>query len=296
LGSPSEDVLGLHARAALKVAHQVGISTSALLQDQSLTEEKLLKAKWLSWDEFAAFSARLEAELTALGLGADFGNLLLPHFPLVSALVGIFVGPMELYRCLFELGKSAFRNSDQSLRIVDSCVVQTHSLRPHDSDGRAFFRLSLSALTQIPRAVGLQPAKVRADISSHQATYFITPPHLPNWRDRLRSGLEGITEEVVEQLAELKQPSLPMPERQPILAEGPLPWNDGRLERIATKWQLTGRQREVLGYLVHGKTNLEVGKILNCSDRTVEIHIRQIFRRVSVSTRTELTARFWMEL
>ena len=62
---------------------------------------------------------------------------------------------------------------------------------------------------------------------------------------------------------------------------------------------LSERERGVLRLVVDGASNDEIGARLGISSRTVESHLRRLFERLSVSSRTELAARAlregWLE-
>ncbi len=62
---------------------------------------------------------------------------------------------------------------------------------------------------------------------------------------------------------------------------------------------LTAREREVMGLVVDGASNDEIGARLGISTRTVESHLHRLFERLGVSSRTELAARAlregWLE-
>ena len=49
---------------------------------------------------------------------------------------------------------------------------------------------------------------------------------------------------------------------------------------------LTSRQFDVLHELIHGKSNKEIGKILNLAEATVRVHMAAIFKALNVSNRT----------
>ncbi len=55
---------------------------------------------------------------------------------------------------------------------------------------------------------------------------------------------------------------------------------------------LTAREREVCALVAGGATNAEVAAALFVSPRTVEYHLRAIFRKLGVRSRSELAARF----
>ena len=62
---------------------------------------------------------------------------------------------------------------------------------------------------------------------------------------------------------------------------------------------LSDREREVLRLVVNGASNDEIGARLGISSRTVESHLRRLFERLAVASRTELAARAiregWLE-
>lgn len=62
---------------------------------------------------------------------------------------------------------------------------------------------------------------------------------------------------------------------------------------------LSGREREVVRLVVEGASNDEIGVRLGISSRTVESHLRRLFERLGVASRTELAARAlregWLE-
>jgi len=58
------------------------------------------------------------------------------------------------------------------------------------------------------------------------------------------------------------------------------------VDRLRGHFGLTGREAEVLIWIAYGKTNREIGQILNMSPRTVNKHLEQIFRKLLVDNRT----------
>jgi DNA-binding CsgD family transcriptional regulator len=57
---------------------------------------------------------------------------------------------------------------------------------------------------------------------------------------------------------------------------------------------LTEREAEVLQWLAAGKSNIDIGKILAISPRTVEKHLERTFERLGVETRTAAAAEFYL--
>ncbi len=55
-------------------------------------------------------------------------------------------------------------------------------------------------------------------------------------------------------------------------------------------FHLTTREAEVLYWLVHGKTNRDIGDILGSSHRTVKKHLEHVYEKLGVETRTSAVA------
>jgi DNA-binding NarL/FixJ family response regulator len=53
---------------------------------------------------------------------------------------------------------------------------------------------------------------------------------------------------------------------------------------------LTAREREVLGLLVEGRTNRQIGRQLYISEKTVSVHVSNILAKLGVGSRTEAAA------
>lgn len=53
---------------------------------------------------------------------------------------------------------------------------------------------------------------------------------------------------------------------------------------------LSRREREVLAWLRHGKSNWEIARILEISERTVKFHVASIMRKLNAVTRTQAVA------
>jgi two-component system NarL family response regulator len=60
-----------------------------------------------------------------------------------------------------------------------------------------------------------------------------------------------------------------------------------KLAASLSREPLTGREVEVLEYLACGKSNKEISALLGISETTVKSHLRSIFRKLDVLSRTE---------
>ena len=61
--------------------------------------------------------------------------------------------------------------------------------------------------------------------------------------------------------------------------------------RLRESWQLTARESEVLGELAAGRSNKEIAGRLDCSARTVDVHVSSLLRKAQCTSRAELIAR-----
>jgi len=80
------------------------------------------------------------------------------------------------------------------------------------------------------------------------------------------------------------------------VARGEHGWVSRRVAAVMSQWpqdisgeerQLTEREREVLSFVVKGKTNQEIGYELDISQKTVEKHLESIFFKLKVTSRVE---------
>lgn len=73
-----------------------------------------------------------------------------------------------------------------------------------------------------------------------------------------------------------------------LLEEVPIPMDP--MDCLASTYQLTQRERDVLTWVAKGKTNRDVSDILGMSPRTVNKHLEHIFVKLGVETRAAATA------
>ena len=59
---------------------------------------------------------------------------------------------------------------------------------------------------------------------------------------------------------------------------------------------ISGRESQVLALVVEGKTNIEIADSLFISLNTVKNHLKNIFRKMNVSSRAEAVAKYLVEL
>jgi len=59
---------------------------------------------------------------------------------------------------------------------------------------------------------------------------------------------------------------------------------------LASELNVTQRQAEVLHWIAEGKSNGEIATILGCSINTVKAHVKDIFQRLGLHSRSAATA------
>jgi DNA-binding CsgD family transcriptional regulator len=68
-----------------------------------------------------------------------------------------------------------------------------------------------------------------------------------------------------------------------------------RVAVLSRRLGLSPREEEVIGYLVQGYTNLNIASILGITESGVKYHVRNVFARAHVASRTELMAQLMSE-
>jgi DNA-binding CsgD family transcriptional regulator len=71
---------------------------------------------------------------------------------------------------------------------------------------------------------------------------------------------------------------------------------DLRLQTAASAWKLTGREQDVLRWLVMGDANKEIAVKLACHEGTVERHVTSLLVKARCDGRSRLVAHFWTRL
>lgn len=65
-----------------------------------------------------------------------------------------------------------------------------------------------------------------------------------------------------------------------------------RVDELAAEMHLSSREREVLDLLLIGRTNEEIGTVLNISTRTAKFHLANLLQKLGVDSRNELMRLF----
>lgn len=66
-----------------------------------------------------------------------------------------------------------------------------------------------------------------------------------------------------------------------------VPGDDAQLSTLISEQGLTSREREILRWVARGKTNPEIGSILDISEFTVKNHLQRLFKKLNVTNRAQ---------
>ena len=123
--------------------------------------------------------------------------------------------------------------------------------------------------------------RVRSDLARAHLVYgewLRRQPRRVNAREHLRQAYEMLTDMTMDGFAERA--------RRELLATG----ETARRRSPETIWELTAQEAEIARLAAEGHTNPEIGSCLFISMRTVEWHLRKVFRKLGISSRRELRA------
>ena len=144
------------------------------------------------------------------------------------------------------------------------------------SDSIAFSRFRLGALyADYYRRIGIDHAiALPLQVDDRTLVSFVLNRRRRDFSDRDRDVLDLATATLAGMYRQLRPPR--------------------RAGRAATRpfATLTPREREVIEWLVAGKTDRDIATILGCSHRTVQKHLQRIYEKLGVETRTAAVVRW----
>jgi DNA-binding CsgD family transcriptional regulator len=202
------------------------------------------------------------------------------------------------------------REPDRSFLPKDVALMQAASPLIGQALGVAL------AKERAPAELSAAPASGIVIVEANRSIAFATPAG-DDWLRQLRAA-EGGTEEplpiaVWSAAKGLAEQELPVLRLGAMSAIGPvtLEASDGgggataivilpqrpepRLE-LPDHWGLTSQQEQIAIQVLGGATNREVAQRLFLSEHTIEWHLRQIYRALDLTSRTQLQARFFRDV
>lgn len=97
-------------------------------------------------------------------------------------------------------------------------------------------------------------------------------------------------EQVLARVASHLRTALALRQARELSLQAPAPDAEEVRAALARRYQLTGREVEVLEWVACGKTNRDIGEILGLSPRTVNKHLEHVYVKLGVETRTAAAA------
>jgi DNA-binding CsgD family transcriptional regulator len=280
----------------LDLAALAGISQEGVFDDLPFDALSVRKLSRISWDDFCVASERLEARCgcpeECQRLLAEGYDQVLPEF---RTLVGGLLSPLNFARMVIEgVSPLVYQGCAFSLHSLGNDRIRVElRLRAGARPSLTFFRATVGELRALPRHLGLPAAEVSADFSAVHGRYDVTLPPSQSVADRALGRARDAVRIVLGMA----------PDGEPITLcfGGPADYGvvkdlSQRLELATRTWQLTAKQRDVLGAVVEGASNKEIAAGMGCAENTVELHVTQLLRRARVSSRTRLLALFWSKL
>jgi DNA-binding CsgD family transcriptional regulator len=283
-------------RAVLEASRLANMSTAPLVEGLAFDMGRLSATPWVAWDDYCTLIERFE---TMCGGPAALESFLTDHlmYKELHIIAGAFVSPTLLYQFIFRIADPlAFPSIDFLYdELPGGRLSVEYRFHPDARSCLALGRASTGAMRAVPCYLGLPPAVVEADVGERSGKYLVTPPASRTIAARLRRRARGKLDGLFALMQDL------LSESRPDLigraaAVDPAPHANGNgdhLQRVARAYGLTPRQTEVLDAVVAGLSNKEIAVRHSCAENTVELHVTNLFRKLSVQSRTQLVAKFW---
>ena len=207
----------------------------------------------------------------------DF-SLGLVYFDIVSAIPGIRTGTVQNTN-LTPLLKRLFSYWNEHSRApftlsINQGIFEENEFANNQLDGN--FRHMRSALVH-----AIKDVRGRHDCLYVLLSSSATVP------ESSRAMLEALLPYMDSSLRQLDH----LPEQMPTLPSSPAPYQDATLASDEEMGSLSTRELEIMEWVRNGKTNYEIGMILDISAFTVKNHLQRIFRKLDVVNRAQAVAK-----
>ncbi|BDG04371.1 helix-turn-helix transcriptional regulator [Anaeromyxobacter oryzae] len=175
---------------------------------------------------------------------------------------------------------------DPPPELVDPIVAEPRPLPPEVTRiAPAALQAALAAipspafLVRVPAAIACANARGEALLATERDRVQAALRHPPNPGQRgvRRFTLDGVNEWYVAVFSDLAGDAR------------------ARLPGVARRWSLTPRQSAVLLLVAEGASNRAVAERLECSEKTVELHVSALLAKTRSTSRSQLVASFWTE-
>ncbi|QHI99988.1 transcriptional regulator EpsA [Xylophilus rhododendri] len=138
----------------------------------------------------------------------------------------------------------------------------------------------------LPKARSMLVHGISDERGKHDCIYIILSTKV-TYGDAVCSAMEVLLPYIDTALRQVAH--LPL---QQILPDTYKPSIDPAEGNAAEKWNLSPREVEIMHWVAMGKTNFEIGSILNISSFTVKNHMQRIFKKLEVSNRMQAVSSF----
>ncbi|HUJ62381.1 MAG TPA: helix-turn-helix transcriptional regulator [Kofleriaceae bacterium] len=281
------------AWAAVDVSRALGLAPDAVLAGLPYDDAALRRRKRVAWDDYCTIVEHIAA---AAGGPRELDDLLAASYhqvaPELRALAGSLVSPRAFVHFVVDvLDPLWFPPVAFTFEDLGGDVVRIrNTLRPGARPCEAFFQGSTGAIRGVTAHLDLPLAEVlSAEIGPTHGVWELRLPASRTLVARARAAARRLVAQTVLGSE---------PDGTPIAATvgaGAGDLGEPRLAHATRVWRLTPRQAEVLALVVAGLANKEIASRLACADNTVELHVTRLLRSASVSSRSQLIARFWSE-
>ena len=279
--------------AAVETAERAGLTTEGLFNGLPFDAESVRRLKRVRWDDYCIVAERIET----LAGGPEGCIRMLEEnydrsFPEVRKVAASLISPALLYRFLVDVFTpiilphlvATYENlGDDRLRLTIRLVPGCRSCQ-------AFFNGTIGTIRGGTRHLDLPYAEVTADVGPRHGIYDVRLPTSKTLISRFGRLSQRVWPEVLRMVVGATDDGTPVS-----VAVGTFEGEDIdiRIAEAEQLWKLTRRQVEVLRLMVRGHSNKQIATELSCAENTVELHVTQLLRRAGVTTRAELTAKFW---
>ena len=285
-----KDVDMFAVQIALAVAERRGVPRDRLLRGSPIADRIGVRNAPVSWDAYVQIVDRLMAAVGGAEALAEVGGDLTTVTPQVSAFAALFVSPRRLARFFARVLDPriwpCIRITYEELG--GNVIRAVHKVPAHYREGVSVFTAGIGAWRTTPCRLGLPPAEMLdVDIGPRQGIYVMRLPESATVPARARRrALEAFARFAVEEL-ETEVATIEHAFTADVVGEREAH------ARVATKWGVTPREREILSLLVHGYGNKDIANHLGCAVKTVEMHVGNLMRKSGVRARAELVSAFW---
>lgn len=286
-----KDVDMFAVEIALGLGEEQGIPRDELLEGLPFDLEAVARRELpVDWDTYVEVCDRLRDRLGGNTQMAEAAAKLPAVTPEVTRFAPLFVSPQRLVhffaRVLDPRIWPCIRVTYEDLG--DGLVRTQSSIPEHFRNGESVFAAGLGAWRTTPCRLGLPPADmVHAEIGTHRGTYVLKLPKSRTIAARAKRA-------AIEAFADYATRELELDAGNIVRTYDAVHNNDlNTLDTAAARWHLTGREREVLDLVARGLSNKEIAARLECSVRTVEVHMTRLMHKSGAQGRAALVTRFW---